>query len=131
MYNCLRQANLVGTNVSKERSQQGPAFFVSQECPQAISCIPMAIRAEDDPDDVERVDGALWEDVTDEIRYGLHSLLNPQSKAPRDVRAKELYNSIQGEDPSDVMTARAMAMRRFEEKEKSMHWVPAPPRWRE
>ena len=131
MYNCLRQANLVGTNISDERSKQGPAFFISAECPQAILSIPMAIRAEDDPDDVERVAGALWEDVTDGLRYGLHTMLNPQSKAPRDVRAKELYDSIQGEDVSDVMTARAMAMARFKEKESVVRRVSRAPRWRQ
>lgn len=130
MYNCMRQAQLIGTPVSEERAKQGPAFFVTEECPQAISCIPMAIRDEDDPDDVARVDGALWEDVNDGLRYGLHSLLNPMSKAPRDVRAKELYHSIQGSDPADVMTARAMAMRQFQEKENSTTRISRGQRWR-
>jgi hypothetical protein len=130
MYNLLRQANLVGSNISEERAKQGPAFFVSQECPEAIAAIPAAQRDPIDPDDVERVAGALWEDVTDEIRYGLHSFLNPQSKAPRDVRAKELYDSIQMQDPSDAMTARAMAMRQFKEKENRVVRVQRMPRWR-
>jgi len=130
MYNCLRQANLRGTNISEERSLQGPAFFVSQECPMAISSIPMAIRDEDEPDDVARVAGAVWEDVTDEIRYGLHSMLNPKSKAPRDVRAQELYNSIQGTNTTDVMTSRAMAMAKFKEQEMSTTRV-GRPRWRD
>ena len=131
MYNLLRQANLRGTNISQERAKQGPAFFVSEMCPQAIAGIPMAQRDKDgDIDDVERVAGALWEDVTDALRYGLHSFLNPQSKAPRDVRAKELYDSIQMPDPSDAMTARAMAMRQFKEKENRVVRVQRMPRWR-
>lgn len=130
MYNCLRQAHLAGSNVSDERALQGPAFFVSAECPQAISNIPMAIRAEDDPDDVERIAGALWEDVCDGLRYGLHSMLNPKSKAPRDVRAQELYNSIQGTNTTDVMTSRAMAMAKFKEQEMSTTRV-GRPRWRD
>ena len=130
MYNCLRQANLAGTKISEERSKQGPAFFISAECPQAIAGIPMAIRAEDDVDDVERVAGAIWEDVTDGLRYGLHTMLNPQSKAPRDVRAKELYLSIQGEDPSDVMTQRAMAMAQFKQNEVRITRVGRTRRWR-
>lgn len=131
MYNALRQANLRGTNISEERSKQGAAFFVSEECPRAISCIPMAIRDDDDPDDVARVAGAMWEDVTDEIRYGLHSMLNPKSKAPREVRAKELYHSIQGPDPETVMTERAMAMRQFQQREATTTRVSRAQRWRE
>ncbi len=129
MYNCMRQANLIGTNISEERAKQGPAFFVSAECPRAILGIPMAIRDEDDVDDVERVAGAEWEDVTDEIRYGLHTFLNPKSKAPRDVRAKELYDSIQGDD-GNAMTQRAMAMARFKQNEGVIRRAARAPRWR-
>ena len=130
MYNCLRQAHLAGGNISPERAQQGPAFFVSQACPQAISSVPMAIRAEDEPDDVERIAGALWEDCCDGLRYGLHSMLNPQSKAPRDVRAKEVYHAITGENQADVMTERAMAMRKFQLQEVTETRVSRGQRWR-
>lgn len=130
MYNCLRQANLVGTNISEERSKQGPAFFISAECPQAIAGIPMAIRAEDDVDDVERVAGAIWEDVTDGLRYGLHTMLNPRTKAPMDVRAREVYDSIQGDTPENLMTARAMAMQKFKHEEGVIRRVQRMPRWR-
>jgi phage terminase large subunit len=111
MFQCLRQACLAGMTFDAERAKQGPAFFVSAECPQIISCIPLATRDPKDPEDVIRVAGAIWEDVTDAIRYGLKSMLDPKSKAPRDVRQLEEYNRF--EDP----TARALAMRRFEIKE--------------
>jgi len=130
MYTCLWQANLRNTNIDKERAEQGPAFFVTTECPQAISCIPMAIRDEDNLDDVERIAGAVWEDVTDEIRYGLASMLIPRGKAPKDVRARELYESIQGEVPEDVMTQRAMAMRQFQANEGTIRRASRAPRWR-
>ena len=130
MYTCLWQANLRNTNIDKERAEQGPAFFVTTECPQAISCIPMAIRDEDNLDDVERIAGAVWEDVTDEIRYGLASMLMPRGKAPKDVRARELYESIQGEVPEDVMTQRAMAMRQFQANEGTIRRASRAPRWR-
>ncbi len=120
-YNCLRQAHLAGLNVSKERAEQGPVCFVSQDCPQLMSSIPMAIRAED----------ALWEDCTDGFRYGLHSMLNPKTKAPRDVRAKEVYNSIQGDDESTVMTMRALAMKKFQVAEASTTRISKNPRWRD
>jgi hypothetical protein len=128
-YNCLRQAGLRGSNIGEERAKQGPAFFVSAECPNAISCIPLAIRDEDEPDDVMRVDGALWEDVTDMCRYGLKFLMPGKSKAPLAVRAQEVYNSIPGET-SDAMTARAMVMRQFWDKENTQTRVSRAPRWR-
>lgn len=124
MYNCLRQANLRGEQIDQERSQQGPAFFVSAECPEIINNIPMAMRAEDDPDDVERVDGVLWEDINDLCRYGLKSMLDPRTKAPRDVRAREVYESH--EDP----TSRAIAMRQFELNEKRGQYLTRRPRAR-
>ncbi len=130
MYTCLWQANLRGTNIDKERATQGPAFFVTTECPQAISCIPMALRDEDDPDDVMRVAMAVWEDVTDEIRYALASMLMPRGKAPKEVRARELYESITGDVPEDVMTSRAMAMRRFTHNEGVIKRAVRAPRWR-
>lgn len=67
----------------------------------------------------------------DEQRYGLHSMLNPQSKAPRDVRAKELYHSIKGENPEDVMTERAIAMKKFEVDEAASSRVSRGVRWRD
>lgn len=129
MYNCLRQANLRGQNVPAERTREGPAFFVSAECPVTIEGIPMATRDPDDVEDVVRVEGALWEDVTDMVRYGLKSQLRPKTKAPLDVRAKELYHSIQGDD-GDAMTRRAMAMAEFKVKENRITRVQRMPRWR-
>lgn len=124
MYNCLRQANLKGENFDAERAKQGPAFFIGPECPNIQNEIPMAVRAEDDPDDVERVAGVLWEDVTDLCRYALKSMLDPRSK-PREVRAQEVYEAYQ--DP----TSKAMAMRIFDENEKRRGLISRRPRWRD
>lgn len=117
MFNCLRQANLRGMSFDEERSKQGPALFISADCPQAIGCIPLAIRAADDPDDVERVAGAIWEDVTDGIRYGLKSMLDPKSKAPLKVRAQEVY------DAHDDPTSRALALRQLHQRERESNRI--------
>jgi hypothetical protein len=108
MFNCLRQGNLRGQDIPYERTKEGPAFFVSAQCPQVIDSIPMAVRADDNIEDVMRVAGVLWEDCTDCVRYGLHSMLNPKVKAPLDVRRLEEYNRY--EDP----TNRAIRMKEFE-----------------
>jgi hypothetical protein len=114
MFNCLRQANLRGQIVTEERSKEGVAFFVSTECPQTIESIPMAVRDDKDNEDVMRVDGVKWEDVTDMVRYGLKSMLDPKSKAPVEVRRKELYDSY---EPGQE-TARAMAVLEFNQRER-------------
>lgn len=108
MYNGLRQCDLRGTEISEERARQGPAVFISAECPEVISNIPMAIRDEDDIDDVAKVPRVLWEDVNDMIRYGLKSVEDWFAKTPLHVQREEVYHSF--EDP----TMRALAMKRFE-----------------
>jgi len=62
-YNCLRQSQLRGTNVDSERARQGPALFVSVDCPAAIENIPLAPRDEKEVEDVAKIAGAIWEDV--------------------------------------------------------------------
>ncbi len=90
LYNCLRQAGLRGCNVDPERAKQGPALFISADCPAVLENLPLAVRDEDEPNDVMRVAGAVWEDVTDAVRYGMYSKLAPKKRAPVDVRAAEV-----------------------------------------
>jgi hypothetical protein len=122
VYNCMRQAHLAGNNVDPERAQQGPALFVSADCPAAISCIPMAVRDDDDLNDVMRVPGVLWEDVTDMLRYGLKSMLDPKIQAPTAVRAKELYDSLEHVD----MTGKAIEMQKFQIAERAKTMISRP-----
>ncbi len=124
MYNCIRQAGLRGCNVDTERAKQGPAMFISAACPNVIDNIPLAVRDEDDINDVMRVPGELWEDVTDAVRYGLKSKLAPKQTAPVEVRRQELFQSVP--DP----TNRHIAMMHFEEAEKRKSLVTRGPRWR-
>lgn len=130
LYNSFRQANLRGAKFDQERSKQGPALFVSSDCARILSSVPLAIREtvmdpNGDPDDVARVAGAVWEDVTDACRYGMQSMLGPRSK-PREVRAQETYHQYDGNP-----TAQAMAMRIFNEQEKTRSVISRRPRWRD
>lgn len=113
MYNCLRQANMRGTEITQERSKEGPALLISTACPEVISAIPQAVRDEDDREDVMRVDGILWEDVTDAVRYGLNYMLSPKTLAPVGVRRQEALAAAAGIS----MNAVAMADRQFKAKE--------------
>ncbi len=122
VYNCLRQANLRGTTFDEERALEGPAVFVSSECPNVIDSIPMAVRDDKKPEDVMRVAGALWEDVTDAVRYLLKSIQGVQWQAPVDVRRRELYDSLDVPEPesrtASQMTTLSMRMRMFEADER-------------
>lgn len=118
MHHCLHQAHLRGGNFDIERARLGPAFFVSQDCPEAISSIPMAIRDEDNLEDVARIEGAKWEDVTDMCRYGLFSRLGAAWEAPYLFRKQAVYDEYNAEERTGPqMTSLALAMRRFDAEE--------------
>ena len=125
MYSCLHQAAMRGAVVDAERVKQGPAFFVSANCPQAIENIPLAPRDDKNNEDVARVPGAVWEDVNDCVRYGLFSKLSPKAKAPKEVREAEAVAAA-GPNP----TARHMAALHFKEKEARKQQLSRAPRWR-
>src|SRR5580658_6754296 len=123
-YNCLRQAGLRGCNIDRERAQQGPAFFVSANCPAAIEHIPLGVRDPDNPEDMMKVSGAVWEDVLDGLRYGLYSMLEAKKQAPVEVRAHEVYAAASS--PTDAH----LRMLHFQEKEMQRTRVSKQPRWR-
>ena len=124
MYNCLRQASMRIMRVDVERAKQGPALFISANCPAAIENIPLAPRDPENPDDVLRVAGVVWEDVVDGIRYALKSKLSPRRIVPSEVRRQEVFNQAAGNP-----TGQALAMRQFEEAERRRGNVTRP-NWR-
>ena len=124
LYNCLRQAGMRGANADKARIQQGPAFFISTECPVTIENLPLAVRDEKNTEDVARISGVLWEDITDLCRYALKSKLGSRELAPREVRAAEVAE--QASDPTDLY----LRMLHFEEAERHRNLATRAPRWR-
>lgn len=123
MYNCLRQAHMRGRAVTEQETRQGPIFLVSTACANVIEGIPLAIRDRDDKrEDVLKVAGALWEDVTDLCRYGLISELDGRQEAPREVRREQIYKAYElqqeGNRTSERLTALAMQLRTFDERER-------------
>ena len=105
----------------------GPLLLISAECPELIKGIPLLICDEDRPEDVLKTE-AIEDDFCDTLRYGYKSMLEAQWQPPRDIRAKQVYDSIQG-DSADTMTARAMAMRIFNQQ-NPVRPSGQPPRWR-
>lgn len=124
LYNGFRQSSsLRGASVDAERARQGPLLFVSADCPGVISSVPLAVRDEDDLNDVVRAP-TLWEDVTDALRYAYKSMLAPRSKAPRAIRRQMVYDSVES------MTAKALAVRQFDQKERQVSTITRAQRWR-
>ena len=105
----------------------GPLLLISAECSELVKGLPLLTCDEDRPEDVLKTE-AIEDDYADACRYGYKSMLEAQWQAPRDIRAKQLYDSIQGED-ADTMTARAMAMLKFNQ-DNPVRRSGAPPRWR-
>jgi len=127
MYNGFRQTcALRGAIVDEERAKQGPLLLVSANCPQVISAMPLLTRDNIHPGRLEDVlkTNTLHDDVGDCLRYGYKSMQNPESRAPREVRMQEIFDTYQ--EPN----ARAMAFRRFEAEERSRNRVRRGPRWR-
>lgn len=121
IYNMFRQTGTCrDAVVTQEMAKVGPLLLISANCPQVIAAIPLLVRDPKDLEDVLKTE-TTGDDVGDSLRYGLKSFLSPRNKAPKDVRAKEAYEAAP-EDP----TQKALAMRRFELKEKK----PGHRRWR-
>jgi hypothetical protein len=119
MYNCWASARRLRLWPPDEpflqKAEDQPAFFVSAACVEVISAIPMLICDEENPLDVQKVPGAVEDDVADMVRYGLKSYLTARSE-PDDLFAAETYQKYQD------ATARAMAMLRLQaEQEKGGH----------
>lgn len=114
LYNGFRQSGALraGAEISAEQAKAGPMLLISAACPEAMAAVPILIRDEKNPEDVLKTP-TLADDVGDELRYGYKSMLDPRSRAPRAVRAQETFEETRGD-----MTAKAMAMLRFNQAER-------------
>jgi hypothetical protein len=79
-----------------------------------ISALPLLTRDNIHPGKLEDVlkTNTKHDDIGDCLRYGYKSMLDPKSRAPREVRMQEILALHQ--DP----TARAMAMLEFKQRER-------------
>lgn len=75
---------------------QDDAWFISEMCPEALSAIPaLEYDADKGGEDVLKTDH-LYDDVGDELRYGLQDMLN-LAKKPHDVVVQELLEETPDE----------------------------------
>lgn len=109
LYNALGSGRRLRKAIEKfrENPDDVPAFFVSAACPEVIGALPVLKCRDDNPQDVEKMAGQVFDDVADMVRYGLKSYLTAEPKVPPDVMARQTFEAYQ--DP----TARAMAMLRL------------------
>ena len=106
LYNCWAEARkLRNPENGVYASTSGmPCLFISDACVELQSAIPMLICDPDNPQDVQKVAGAIEDDLGDCVRYLVKSYLSARYEQPGDVTAAETYQKYQ--DPTD----RAMAM---------------------
>ena len=110
LYSGLKHTcSLLSPEPAQERDV--PMLLVSSECPQIIQGMPLLIRDTKNAGKMEDVlkTSTIADDVADGLRYAYKSFMSP-ARVPRAVQAAEVYNSYQD------MTARAMALRKFEAK---------------
>ena len=109
--------------VTREMAESGPMLVISAACPTVIASAPLLIRDDRNLEDVLKTP-TLADDVGDGLRYGYKSMLDPRTRAPKEIRAREIFASYQ--DP----TARAIAMQRFEAAERARSSALRRPRGR-
>ncbi len=93
---------------------QNDAWFFSEQCPEALDAIPaLEYDSEDGGEDILKTDH-LYDDVGDELRYGLQDMLNLAAK-PADVALAEQIAEVERRDPIE---AHFMRLRETERREK-------------
>ena len=125
VYACLRQAALrEKAEVDAGALQEGPVLFVSSDCPLCVENIPLAVRSDKDPNDIE-IRAGEWSSVTDAVRFLLKSKPAAKTQAPLSVRRQMAMEAYK--DP----TARHMASLRFNEQEARRGVAGRSPNWRQ
>lgn len=71
-------------------------WLISSECPELLNALPLLMRDPKNLDDVLKTDkgeAKLEQDVADDVRYGLKSMLSP-GKKPTSVKLQEVLAAI-------------------------------------
>lgn len=71
---------------------EGDEWFISSDCPEALSAMPVLKHDEDKREDVEKTE-EMSDDVADDLRYGLKSMLGSRKK-PFEVKLHETLAQI-------------------------------------
>jgi hypothetical protein len=132
VYNCVRRAKVLAESESLTKAQieEGPCLFISKDCPALIEAMPVVTRALKDSEHVEikRMDASAYDDTSDacveSLRILCKSMLSVKNEAPPAVRRREIWDTFP--DPTD----RAIAILRFDAKEREKQYVTRRKRWK-
>lgn len=79
---------------TKRKGQLGDdCWLIAADCPEIINAIPLAMRELTDLDDITKTDKStarIEQDVLDDVRYGLKTMLEPGSKPKQQIVAEEI-----------------------------------------
>jgi hypothetical protein len=114
MAELLREAKAHGAS-----AEDRDVWLISSECPEALNTIPLLMRDPKDLDDVLKTDkghARLEQDVADDLRYGLKSMLRANLQKPVAVQAQEIWEDLTNKGVEHH--SKAMAMIAFQDKSK-------------
>lgn len=121
IWNCLKQTcSMLGASPSWTPGI--PLLFISAECVELISAMPLLISDPKNVNDVLRMT-TITEDISDSCRYLLKSKLSPRATAPPEVRFAGATRGMT--HPNQL----AMAERLFRDRE-AKRGARGAPRWR-
>lgn len=93
---------------------QNDAWFLSEMCPDALAAIPsLEYDSDKGGEDVLKTDH-LYDDIGDELRYGLQDMLNSAAK-PREIQLAEEIALVERRDPIE---AHFMRLKETEDRKK-------------
>lgn len=111
--------------IDPEGKEYPDCWFISAECVEALKALPMAMRDPKNIDDVLKTDktqAKLEQDVLDDLRYGLKTMLAPKKKTDED----KYQESMAVADPA----ARMMIAFKHEQRKVAKRRVIMPPSWK-
>ena len=99
---------------------QNDSWFLSEMCPDALAAIPsLEYDSDKGGEDVLKTDH-LYDDIGDELRYGLQDMLNSAAK-PRELQLAEEIALVEKRDP---LEAHFMRLRETEDRKKRREPLP-------
>ena len=95
---------------------QNDVWIISEGCPEALNAIPAMQYDKDGPntEDIQKTDH-LYDDVFDELRYGLQSMLN-NKKMPFEYKLAEALGPIQDNTQKNIMHMKMLAERKGKQR---------------
>ena len=111
--------------IDPEGKEYADCWMISSECAELLKAIPMAMRDPKNLDDVLKTDKSaakIEQDILDDVRYGLKSMLAPKRKTDEDIYQENMSRA----EPSERMILTYKRENRKVAKRK----IVMPPSWK-